>query len=117
MKKAKPPAEVLEAPAIPPGAPEGAERSESERRKWERISLTGTRAYAQLQESSEKTARVLDLGYGGVALEVPRTEELGTIFYAVLHVPILPPVRVSLRCVYVSPAEGSNSRIGCAFVS
>jgi diguanylate cyclase (GGDEF)-like protein len=116
-KKAKPPAEALEAPAIPPGAPEAAERSESERRKWERISLTGTRAYAQLQESSEKTARVLDLGYGGVALEVPRTEELGTIFYAVLHVPILPPVRVSLRCVYVSHVEGSNSRIGCAFVA
>jgi len=117
VKKPKPPAAIPEAPAIPQGARETAERSESERRKWERISLIGTRAYAQLQETSEKTARVLDLGYGGVALEVPRTEELGTIFYAVLHVPILPPVRVSLRCVYASHAEGSNSRIGCAFVA
>jgi diguanylate cyclase (GGDEF)-like protein len=117
VKKAKPPAAGLEAPAILQGAPKAAERSESERRKWERVSLIGTRAYAQLQETSEKTARVLDLGYGGVALEVPRTEELGAIFYAVLHVPILPPVRVSLRCVYVSQGEGSNSRIGCAFVA
>ena len=103
------------APAVE--TPKAQERSGSERRKWERISLTGTRSYASLQETSEKTARVLDLGYGGVALEVPSTEALGATFYAVLHVPILPPVRVSLRCIYVSAGEGGPSRMGCAFVS
>jgi diguanylate cyclase (GGDEF)-like protein len=103
--------------APPADFPKAAERSESERRKWERISLSGTRSYAQLQESAEKTARVLDLGYGGVALEVPSVAELGATFFAVLHVPILPPVRVSLRCIYVSPGGDNPRRIGCAFVS
>jgi hypothetical protein len=112
-----PPAPKKTAAAPPADLPKAAERSESERRKWERISLSGTRSYAQLQESAEKTARVLDLGYGGVALEVPSVAELGATFFAVLHVPILPPVRVSLRCIYVSRGGDSPTRIGCAFVS
>ena len=128
-RKSETPPEKSVEPAPPPPAPDklesapvgevpvAAERSASERRKWERISLSGTRSYAQIQEIAEKTARVLDLGYGGVALEMPGTEELGATFYAVLHVPILPPVRVSLRCIYVSPGDGSPTRVGCAFVS
>jgi len=59
-----------------------------ERRRWERVSLAGTRAYALIGEGVERTARVLDLGYGGVALETARPEELGESFLAVLHVPI-----------------------------
>lgn len=114
---AEPPSAKAEPAPVAEAPPKPSERPESERRKWERISLIGTRAYAQLENSSEKAARVLDLGYGGVALEVPRPEEFGSTFYAVLHVPILPPVRVSLRRVYVFQIEGSVSRIGCAFVS
>ncbi len=89
----------------------------AERRKWERVSLAGTRAYAVLGEAPEKVARVLDLGYGGVALHTDRPEELASSFQAVLHVPILPPVRVSLRRVYAQPDNGTSERIGCSFVS
>ncbi len=88
-----------------------------ERRKWERVSLTGTRAYALLGEAPEKTARVLDLGYGGVALQTDSPEELAVSFHAVLHVPILPPVRVSLRRIYQQGGQGTATRVGCSFVS
>ena len=88
----------------------------SERRKWERVSLVGTRASATLSEP-QKTALVLDLSYGGVALLVDDTEELPAQFYATLHVPILPPVRVCLKQMYASKAEGGRLRVGCAFIS
>ena len=88
-----------------------------ERRRWERVSLAGTRAYALIGEGVERTARVLDLGYGGVALETPRPEELAESFLAVLHVPILPPVRVNLRRIYLRQASTGSSRVGCAFVT
>src|SRR5712671_4015473 len=86
-----------------------------ERRRWERVSLAGTRAYALIGEGVERTARVLDLGYGGVALETARPEELGESFLAVLHVPILPPVRVNLRRIYLRQGSTGSSRVGCAF--
>jgi diguanylate cyclase (GGDEF)-like protein len=88
-----------------------------ERRRWERVSLAGTRAYASIGEGVERTARALDLGYGGVALETTRPEELGESFLAVLHVPILPPVRVNLRRIYLRQESTGNSRVGCAFVT
>jgi diguanylate cyclase (GGDEF)-like protein len=90
----------------------------AERRKWERVSLAGTRAYAVLGgNGSQRTAPVIDLSYGGVALELEHAEDLPTPFYAVLHVPILPPVRVSLRRTYSMRGEGNRSRVGCSFVS
>ena len=101
-----------ETPQIP-----SAESPAAERRRWERVSLAGTRAYALIGEGVERTARVLDLGYGGVALEIPRPEELEEAFHAVLHVPILPPVRVSLRRVYQGAGSTGASRIGCSFVT
>ncbi len=88
-----------------------------ERRKYERVSLAGTRAYALLGQGTEKTARVLDLGYGGVALQTETPEELAGSFHAVLHVPILPPVRVSLRRIYSLRREGRDVRVGCSFVT
>ncbi len=88
-----------------------------ERRRWERVSLAGTRAYALIGEGVERTARVLDLGYGGVALETPRPEEIEGEFHAVLHVPILPPVRVNLHRVYRGQGSTGSSRIGCSFVT
>lgn len=91
--------------------------SGEERRKWERVSMAGTRAYAQLGDAPGKTARVLDLGYGGVALQAEGPDILGGSFHAVLHVPILPPVRVSLRRVYALPSQGAVTRVGCSFVS
>ena len=89
----------------------------SETRKWERVSLVGTRAYAQLADDPQKTARVIDLGYGGLALEMESSAEIGSRFSAVLHVPILPPVRVLLKKLYQVPGNGGQIRVGCAFVS
>jgi diguanylate cyclase (GGDEF)-like protein len=88
-----------------------------ERRRWERVSLATTRAYALVGEGVEQTARVLDLGYGGVALETSRPDEFDEAFHAVLHVPILPPVRVSLRRVYQGPGPAGTTRVGCTFVT
>ncbi len=88
-----------------------------ERRRWERVSLANTHAYALIGEGVERTARVLDLGYGGIALESSRPDEFDDLFHAVLHVPILPPVRVSLRRVYRREENAHAGRIGCAFVT
>jgi len=89
----------------------------SETRKWERVSLVGTRAYAQLADDPQRTARVIDLSYGGVALEIESSAEIGSRFSAVLHVPILAPVRVLLKKLYQVPGNGGQIRVGCAFVS
>jgi diguanylate cyclase (GGDEF)-like protein len=88
-----------------------------ERRRWERVSMVGTHAYAVLGEGSENTVRVIDLSYGGVGLQFERPEQAPTSFSAVLHVPILPPVRVSLRRTYLQRLNDEGMRIGCAFVS
>jgi diguanylate cyclase (GGDEF)-like protein len=88
-----------------------------EHRKWERVSLAGTKAHAILTEGSQKTAKVIDLSYGGVALQFDKPEDLPTQFNAVLHVPILPPVRVVLRKVHTLRTDGGRTRVGCSFVS
>jgi hypothetical protein len=81
------------------------------------VSLAGTKAHAVLTDLGQKTARVIDLSYGGVALEFEIAEEVPQQFHAVLHVPILPPVRVVLRKAYEQRTEGGRTRIGCSFVS
>ena len=79
--------------------------------------MTGTNAYAVFGDSSSRRARVLDLGFGGVAIELEAKQDLPTTFLAILHVPILPPVRVNLKPVWSkSTAEGAL-RVGCCFVS
>jgi diguanylate cyclase (GGDEF)-like protein len=89
----------------------------AEQRKWERVSLAGTKAYAVLGESGQRNAKVIDLSYGGVAVMLDRPEDFPEQFNAVLHVPILPPVRVVLRKAYARIAEGGRVRVGCTFVS
>ncbi len=116
------PAPPRETPQTAPAPPEplreaAAARSGTERRKWERVSLAGTHAYATVGEGTERKARVLDLGYGGVALQTDLPEEIAGSFHAVLHVPILPPVRVNLRRVYLQRGGGAGVRVGCSFVS
>ena len=111
-----PPTPAPASAAAPSPAPPGVS-GHRETRKWERVSLAGTRAYAQLSDDPKKTARVLDLGYGGLALEVDSWEEIGSRFSAVLHVPILPPVRVLLKKLYQVPGSSGQVRVGCAFVS
>ncbi|MGB6429798.1 MAG: diguanylate cyclase [Candidatus Acidiferrales bacterium] len=106
-------------PAAPakPVAPQDSRETIEERRKSERVALSGTTAYAQLADVADRTARVVDLSSGGVALEMARPEEVGATFSVVLHVPILPPVRVSLRRIYFRAGIGETARIGCAFVT
>src|SRR5262249_32957913 len=109
--------------SLAPGAPAATIPSLDQRpsyaiqRKAERVSMIGTNAYAVLGESSSPRAKVLDLGFGGVALELEPNQNLPQSFLAVLHVPILPPVRVSLRPVWSRPTSDGNLRVGCCFVS
>jgi diguanylate cyclase (GGDEF)-like protein len=108
------------APTIPfqtPAEPARAIPPYAEARKWERVSLAGTKAYAILTDVNQKTAAVLDLSYGGVALLLDNPEDVPSQFHAVLHVPILPPVRVVLRKTNTQRLEGGRSRVGCSFVS
>lgn len=88
-----------------------------EQRKWERVSLAGTKAYAILSSADQKNAIVADISYGGVALLLDKSEDAPDQFHAVLHVPILPPVRVSLKKAYTMRTETGRTRIGCAFVA
>ena len=107
-------------PQAPPQAPTEAPRpaaTYAEARKWERVSLAGTKAYAILTDVNQKTAAVLDLSYGGVALLMENPEDVPNQFHAVLHVPILPPVRVVLRKTNTQQIEGGRARVGCSFVS
>jgi diguanylate cyclase (GGDEF)-like protein len=115
-----PPQPVAIAAPVPNPAPSASAATapgRSETRKWERVSLVGTRAYAQLADDPQRTARVIDLGYGGLSLEMESSAEIGSRFSAVLHVPILPPVRVLLKKLYQVPGNGGQIRVGCAFVS
>jgi len=86
-------------------------------RKAERVSMAGTNAYAVIGEQGAKRARVLDLGFGGVAIELDSQEELPENLFAVLHVPILPPVRVNLKLVWKQQTPQGGTRVGCSFVS
>ena len=86
-------------------------------RKSERVSMAGTNAYAVIGEKGSRRARVLDLGFGGVALEFEQPEELPESILAILHVPILPPVRVFLRPVWSRRTKEGAFRLGCHFVS
>jgi len=86
-------------------------------RKAERVSMVGTNAYAIIGEQGTRRARVLDLGFGGVALEFEQQEDLPENILAILHVPILPPVRVYLRPVWSRRSAEGAFRFGCHFIS
>jgi diguanylate cyclase (GGDEF)-like protein len=86
-------------------------------RKAERVSMTGTNAYAVIGDNGTQRARVLDLGFGGVALEMDQPGELPENIVAILHVPILPPVRVYLKPVWSRRTQEGTMRVGCHFIS
>ena len=106
-------AEITPAPADVIPAP----RMFAVPRKAERVSMAGTNAYAILGEQGALRARVLDLGFGGVAIELDSQEDLPEHLFAVLHVPILPPVRVNLKPVWKQHTAQGGTRVGCSFVS
>lgn len=86
-------------------------------RKAERVSMVGTNAYAIIGDQGARRARVLDLGFGGVALELEEAEEFPENLLAILHVPILPPVRVYLKPVWTRRTSEGTFRLGCHFIS
>ena len=86
-------------------------------RKAERVSMAGTNAYAIIGDLGARRARVLDLGFGGVALELEQPEEFAENILAILHVPILPPVRVYLKPVWTKRTAEGTLRLGCHFIS
>ena len=79
--------------------------------------MVGTNAYAVIGDKGTQRARVLDLGFGGVALELDQPEDLPESILAILHVPILPPVRIYLRPVWSRRTKDGTFRLGCHFVS
>jgi len=107
-------AHPLTTQALSPSHPPG---SFAVQRKAERVSMAGTNAYAVIGEQGDRRARVLDLGFGGVALELEQAEELSESILAVLHVPILPPVRVYLKPVWARRTSEGALRLGCHFIS
>jgi diguanylate cyclase (GGDEF)-like protein len=115
--------EAVPAPSAAPSVTPSAElapapsRVFAVQRKAERVSMTGTNAYAVLGEQGARRARVLDLGFGGVAIELDSAEDLPENLLAVLHVPSLPPVRVNLKPVWKQQTGEGGFRVGCAFVS
>jgi len=124
IEKAEPSVvEAVPAPSAAPSVTPSAElapapsRVFAVQRKAERVSMTGTNAYAVLGEQGARRARVLDLGFGGVAIELDSAEDLPENLLAVLHVPILPPVRVNLKPVWKQQTGQGGLRVGCAFVS
>jgi diguanylate cyclase (GGDEF)-like protein len=115
---AAPPASVAEsASSQQPVSASPSQRVYAMQRKAERVSMTGTNAYAMLGDQNTRRARVIDLGFGGVAIELDKPEALPDNILAILHVPILPPVRVSLKPVWSQQMRQGGYRIGCAFIS
>jgi len=92
-------------------------RSYAVQRKAERVSMAGTNAYATIGEQGTRRARVLDLGFGGVAIELDTQEDLPDNILSILHVALLPPVRVSLMPVWSQKTMLGSFRVGCACVS
>jgi diguanylate cyclase (GGDEF)-like protein len=111
------PAQEVPTMSAPTPMPERPSAPSIEHRKWERVSLAGTKAHAVLTEIGQKQARVIDLSYGGVALLLNEGDDVPEQFNAVLNVPILPPVRVVLKRAYAFRAESGRTRVGCSFVS
>jgi len=91
--------------------PQAPSRVFAVQRKAERVSMTGTNAYAVLGDQGVRRARVLDLGFGGVAMELDSLEDLPENLLAVLHVPILPPVRVNLKPVWKQQTAQGGFRV------
>ena len=86
-------------------------------RRFQRIPLERFGTYAILCCNADShRANLLDFSFGGVGLRVSAGTELPASFAGDLHLPVLPPVSVWLRKVYVRPEEQGGQRVGCAIV-
>ena len=85
-------------------------------RRYERISLEGSGAYAVLRSNSgTKVVRVLDMSFGGFSFLLDEAFDLPETFHARLHVPIMPTAELRIRRVYAQRLAQGLRRIGCAF--
>ncbi len=85
-------------------------------RRYERISLEGSGAYAVLRSNAgTKVVRVLDMSFGGFSFLLDEAFELPETFHARLHVPIMPTAELRIRRVYAQRLAQGLQRIGCAF--
>jgi diguanylate cyclase (GGDEF)-like protein len=117
MAAAPPPTVTASSSSPQPATAPSSQKVYAMQRKAERVSMTGTNAYAILGDQNTRRARVIDLGFGGVAIELDKPEALPANILAILHVPILPPVRVSLKPVWSQQTKQGGYRVGCAFIS
>jgi diguanylate cyclase (GGDEF)-like protein len=92
------------------------EESHRNKRKWERVAMSGTSAHIVWDGGAQTTTPVIDVSYGGIAVLVENSETFPQSLQAVLHMPIQLPVSVSLRKSYEQHIQGSGTRVGCAFV-
>ncbi len=99
------------------GAPQTGRPPGQERRRYERVSLVGKRAVAVIGAGADESLKVIDMSYGGVALEVAENMPLSDSFHAVLRVPILGEVRVKLKKLYTQRISGQQARVGCLYVT
>jgi len=111
-------------PASPPESQQTASAPHAnEKRKSQRTLLAPGRAYAHIavtasgEENRQHTIRMLDVSVGGVALEGDISEDFGPILNVVLHVPVLPPLAVTLKKLYQICTPSGHTRIGCAFIT
>jgi diguanylate cyclase (GGDEF)-like protein len=105
------PAEPIEESPLERGEAPGRDK-----RKWERIPLASTSAHMVWNEGA-RTAPIIDVSYGGVALLEENPEIFPTSFKAVLHMPIQLPVKVSLRRSYEQRIDDTRTRVGYVFVT
>ena len=78
--------------------------------------LAGTSAHLVCSDVPQTAVPVIDVSYGGIALMVEDPEAFPAAFDAVLHIPIQPPLSVSLRKSNTQCVEGTGTRVGCCFV-
>ncbi len=108
-----PPLRVADEP-VPLAAPVVSEARNQ--RRYERISLEGSGAYAVLRSNSgTKVVRVLDMSFGGFSFLLDEAFALPETFHARLHVPIMPTAELRIRRVYAQRLAQGLQRIGCAF--
>ena len=79
--------------------------------------MVGTNAYAVIEEQGDRRARVLDLGFGGVALELEGSKSSRRISSRFSMFQSFLPFGVFLKTVWTRRTSGGAFRLGCHFIS
>jgi len=93
------------------------ERAVPDRRGCERVRMDGVAARAIVFRGEQRIpARVLDMSFGGLALDFEEHWILPGEFRAELHVPVLPGGTIRLWPIYANLNE-KGMRVGCRFTT